>query len=112
MFFRIPVFQLFQKINRWTFNMTKILNEKSWHVRTGIHYRGLADGGMLFDADGHCVHHLNASAAGVWEICQKGAQLTEIIDALWTRFDVSREELEKDIKEILGKFEEAGLLLE
>ena len=66
--------------------------ERIWRTRSEIHYRSLADGGMLFDAAGRCVHHLNASAACVWEACGDGAQLVTITDAVCARFEVERED--------------------
>jgi hypothetical protein len=87
-------------------------DKRIWHIRSEIHYRSLADGGMLFDAEGRCVHHLNASAACVWEACQEGAPLTKITTTVCARFEVEWEEAENDIKGILCRFQRAQLLLE
>ncbi len=85
--------------------------EKTWQVRAGLHYRSLADGGMLYDEKVGKVHHFNATAALVWEACQCGQSTRQIVAGLCIRFAVEEDEVGKDVKDILAEFGESELVL-
>ena len=86
--------------------------DQQWggQVRPGLLYRPLVDGGMIYDGAQGQVHHLNASAAQVWELCQAGATSADLIDALRSRYEVGSEQAQADVRRILQSFADAHLL--
>ncbi len=84
--------------------------EKIWLARQGLAYRKLVDGGMIYDADQQQVHHLNGTAAHVWEACQQGRSCGEIARELQRLYEVELDSARADVKEILAEFAAARLV--
>ncbi len=79
-------------------------------IKEGLHYRALVDGGMLYDAECGLVHHLNATAAFVWEGCQAGEGM-EVLEGHFARqFSVDAAVARSDIERLIADFVENGLL--
>jgi hypothetical protein len=71
----------------------------------------LVDGELiLYDPKLQKVHALNATAAFVWQACDGEHAATEIAAALVERYPKSREEIERDVPEIVERFLDEGLL--
>lgn len=90
--------------------MVSVDQQRGWEVRPGLLYRSLVDGGMIYDGERGQVHHLNASAAQVWELCQSGATSAALADALCSRYEVTSEEAQADVRRMLQFFTDARLL--
>ena len=86
------------------------MDERGWKIREDLVYRKLVDGGMLYDSVEQRVHHLNATAAFVWEVCREEHQTAEIVEALCASFEVERERARLDVEAILREFSSAELL--
>ena len=84
--------------------------DQFWRVREDLVYRKLADGGMLYDNLQQRVHHLNATAAFVWENCCQRRSSAEIVEQLCASFEVERSRAELDVGAILRQFTHAELL--
>ena len=78
-------------------------------MKERLSYRKLADGGILYDGKSRQVHHLNATAAFVWEQCQKGNIVSEIVENMCSKFEVKTKLARDDLKTILRDFSEADL---
>ncbi len=83
---------------------------RRWHSRKGVHYRALVDGGILYDEEEGQVHHLNATAALVWEACQQGADLPELVSRVRVVYDVAAPQAEQDVTSVLKQLESSGVL--
>lgn len=83
---------------------------RRWHTRHGVHYRALVDGGILYDEEEGQVHHLNATAALVWEACQQGATLPELVSCVRIAYEVAPRQAEQDVTSVLGQLEKSGVL--
>lgn len=79
-------------------------------IRPEVTYRGLVDGGMLYDGRTEQVHHLNATAALIWEGRGRGLDDKQLAAALCERFEVDPERALDDVRSVLQAFEAAGLL--
>jgi len=90
--------------------MADIPDEKVWQARADLPYRKLVDGGMVYDGEQKQVHHLNTTAAFVWEACQRGCRTGEIVQGLCRSFAVDSARARADVAEILGRLSAAGLL--
>lgn len=73
-------------------------------------YRKLVDGGMIYDSQQQQIHHLNATAALVWEACQQGRSAEEIAAELCRQYEVSAEQARADVEKTLETFAAAGLI--
>jgi len=88
------------------------LNEEPvWRVRDGLHYRSLVDGGMLYDEREAMVHHLNATAALVWEGCQRAESKHQLVENISALYSADADVVSADVGEILNEFAENGLLI-
>ncbi len=86
-------------------------SEKVWQIRADLRYRKLVDGGMLYDSEKGEVHHFNATAARVWEACQGGEKISQVVEDLCRAFAVDRARAQTDVEKVLKKFIRAGLFL-
>jgi hypothetical protein len=84
-----------------------------WFVSLGVRSRNIEDGAVLLEIDeGRCCQ-LNVLGAQVWftiENSPAGIELSRIVDGLATRFQIPRQQLEKDTSDWLNKLEELGFL--
>jgi hypothetical protein len=84
-------------------------NSTRFRLKERLSYRKLADGGILYDGKSRQVHHLNATAAFVWEECQKGKVFSAIVESMCSMFEVKTKLARDDLKTILRDFAEADL---
>ncbi len=89
--------------------MGRFNNSTRFRLKDRLSYRKLADGGILYDGKSRQVHHLNATAAFVFEECQKGKDFSEIVEHMSSTFEVKTKLARDDVKAILRDFSEAGL---
>ncbi len=54
--------------------------------------------------------NLNESGAMLFELLQKGAEESDLTDALLKEYDVSREIAEADVRKFVAKVKDAGIL--
>lgn len=80
--------------------------------RAAVEYRPLADGGMVYDPDTQQIHHLNATAALIWEECGRNRSAAEIAETLCLRFAVEPTRAAADVEQVLDEFGRQGLLAE
>jgi len=64
----------------------------------------------LLDLQGECYFSLNEVGTRIWQLLQCDSSVGEALDALSDEYDVSREQLESDVGELLDRLKEAGLL--
>lgn len=69
-------------------------------------FRRLVDGGLLYDADRECIHHLNETVALICEHWRNGLVEEEIVKVLTSRFEVedeaAREQIRLALKQLDG----------
>ena len=76
----------------------------------GIIWRKIGDEVVVIKDDGLSVHVLNKTAAHIWEMCNGDCGPDDITASLCERFDVSFDEGSVDVKNVIEKLEEKGLL--
>ncbi len=64
--------------------------------------------GQVGDLD--AVYNMNAEAAFIWELIDGRTSVAQIVDAIVARFDVAREEAERDAMEFIAGLQEAGMI--
>ena len=65
---------------------------------------------VLLDLASESFFGLDAISTRVWALLQEGAGEPRIVDTLLEEYEVEREVLERDIRELLAGLEEAGLI--
>ena len=74
--------------------------------------RRIDDEVVVIQGDGHTMHVLNKTAALIWEMCDSKLEIDEIAMQLCERFDVSIEDANADVSEVIDKFIQAGIMNE
>ena len=87
-------------------------NQPVWRARSNVLYRGLVDGGLVYDSRTRRVHHLNASAALVWEACEAGRPAGDLARALCERFQVDEAMARADVESVLATLASEDLVSE
>ena len=75
-----------------------------------IIWRRIGDEIVVIKDDGLSTHVLNKTAAHIWEMCDADCGLDEIVASLCERFDVNQEVASADIKEVVEKLAQIGIL--
>ena len=65
---------------------------------------------VLLDLDGESYFGLNDVGTRIWQLLQSEHSVAGIVDTLSVEYDVSREQLESDVSDLLRKLTEAGLV--
>lgn len=64
---------------------------------------------VILDLASSSYFGLNAVGARFWQLAAEGAELSAVCDALLGEFEVERETLEQDLRDLLVELSEAGL---
>jgi len=73
-------------------------------------WRRIGDDVIVIKDDGQSIHVLNKTAASIWEMCDGKCGINEITTRLCERFDVSFEDAYADVKEIIEKLTQTGIM--
>ena len=65
---------------------------------------------VLLDLEGESYFGLNEVGTRIWQLLQSEQTVGEVLDALSEEYDVSHEQLETDVAELLGKLGDEGLI--
>ena len=75
-----------------------------------IIWRRIGDDIVVIKEDGLSTHTLNKTAACIWEMCDGKRGIDEITTHLCERFDISFEEAHVDVREIIERLLQIGIL--
>lgn len=84
-----------------------------WVVSPNVRSTYSQDGAVLLDIRKGLCYSLNPVAARVWstvEASPSGVNVRGLVDAMETHYEVSREELERDVDHYLSKLVTMGLV--
>src|SRR5258705_7974162 len=87
--------------------------EAMWLVSPDVRSTYSEDGAVLLDIRKGLCYSLNPVAARVWstvEASPSGVDLRGLVDAMETDYEISHDDLERDIDECLSKLEKMGLV--
>jgi len=65
---------------------------------------------VLLDLQSENYFGLDEVGTRIWQLLQEKKNLQEVFDALFEEYDVEEQQLEKDMKEHIGKLVETGLI--
>ena len=88
------------------------MENESWpRRRPDVLAEFLPDGGaVLYDPRTEIVNPLTATAAIIWERCDGAHTTAAMADELAAGFDAPSDVIENDIRALIGKFVEIGML--
>jgi PqqD family protein of HPr-rel-A system len=72
----------------------------------------MEDGFILFNHDSSLVHHLNPSAAIIWQLCDGSASVQELADDIATEFKLDRADVRGQVAGVVAEFEALGLVVD
>jgi len=65
---------------------------------------------VLLDLEGESYFGLNEVGTRIWQLLQSEPTVAETLDTLTDEYEVSREQLENDVGDLLDKLADAGLI--
>jgi hypothetical protein len=65
---------------------------------------------VLLDLEGEAYFGLNEVGTRIWQLLQSEPTVVETLNTLSEEYDVSREQLENDVGDLLDKLADAGLI--
>jgi len=65
---------------------------------------------VLLDLEGESYFGLNEVGTRIWQLLQAAPTVAETLNTLCDEYDVSREQLESDVGDLLAKLADAGLI--
>ena len=65
---------------------------------------------VLLDLEGEIYFGLNEVGTRIWQLLESGQTVAEAVSTLIAEYDVSQQQLETDVSELLAKLIKAGLV--
>ncbi len=70
----------------------------------------MGDGLVLFNRGSSVVHHLNPSAALVWQLCDGSGTVAQLAEDIAAEFELPPDEVQAQVGRLVGEFEALGLV--
>lgn len=80
--------------------------------RTDVVELDMGDGFILYTADASLVHHLNPSAAIVWQLCDGRSSVSELARDIAAEYGLDEEEIRRQVASLVAEFEALDLLVD
>jgi coenzyme PQQ synthesis protein D (PqqD) len=77
----------------------------------GVIVKAVGEELLLLDAARGVYQGLDAVGARVWQLMTSGSSLEEAIEVILDEYEVGREQLRKDVEELLDELRKYGLLV-
>jgi len=65
---------------------------------------------VILDLNSESYFGLDEVGTRIWQLLQEHGELRKVFDVMLEEFDVDADRLEKDLNELVGELEEAGLV--
>jgi hypothetical protein len=72
--------------------------------------RNLGETAVLIRLQTNRIYELNATGARIWELLKAGSTKEQLVDALMSEFNISREALSEAVDELLNMLQSEGLI--
>ena len=79
--------------------------------RADLVWQELDGEAVLYDPDNGFTHRMNATAVRVWEACDGKSTSLQVAGALVSQFDVTLEQAQLDVEQLIAAFARAGLFV-
>ena len=82
-----------------------------YQIQKGLIIQKIDKETVVFDAEESVLYTLNETASEIFRLLKKGLKKEEIVERIVKKYDVRKERVEKDVKEIIGKLEKRKILV-
>ncbi|HEX8650891.1 MAG TPA: PqqD family protein [Pyrinomonadaceae bacterium] len=92
-------------------------SDKSFSKRPELTTRAIAGETLIVPVTGHVgdldsIYTLNDVGSRIWQLINDQTKVRQIVEAIREEYDVTTEEAERDVTELLNSLTEAGLIRE
>lgn len=70
----------------------------------------MGDGFILYNHDSSLVHHLNPSAAILWQLCDGSASVEQLSIEVAEEYDLDQPQVQREIAELIAELDAMGLV--
>ena len=82
-----------------------------YQIQKGLIIQKLDKETVIFDADESVLYTLNETAAEIFKMIKKGLKEDEIVEKMLKKYQVKKERLEKDVKELIEELKKRKILV-
>jgi len=82
-----------------------------YQIQKGLIIQKIDKETVIFDAEESVLYTLNETASEIFRLLKKGLKEEEIVERMVKKYDVIKERVEKDVREIIGKLEKRKILV-
>ena len=82
-----------------------------YQIQKGLIIQKLDKETVIFDAEESVLYTLNETAAEIFKMIKKGLKEEEIVEKMVKKYNVRKERVEKDVREIVGELEKRKILV-
>jgi len=82
-----------------------------YQIQKGLIIQKIDKETVIFDAEESVLYTLNETASEIFRLLKKGLKEEEIVEKIVKKYDVRKERVEKDVREIIGKLEKRKILV-
>jgi len=82
-----------------------------YQIQKGLIIQKIDKETVIFDAEESVLYTLNETASEIFRLLKKGLKEQEIVEKIVKKYDVRKERVEKDVREIIGKLEKRKILV-
>ena len=82
-----------------------------YQIQKGLIIEKIDKETVIFDAEESVLYTLNETASEIFRLLKKGLKEQEIVEKIVKKYDVRKERVEKDVREIIGKLEKRKILV-
>jgi len=79
-------------------------------ARADVRVERVAESLVLIDSASGQAHHLNETAALIWDGCNGSTSVDDLVERVLTAFDADSESARRDVLAAIQQFQDLGLL--
>jgi len=82
-----------------------------YQIQKGLIIQKIDKETVIFDAEESVLYTLNETASEIFRLLKKGLKEEEIVERMVKKYEVRKERVERDVREIIGKLEKRKILV-
>ena len=82
-----------------------------YQIQKGLIIQKIDKETVIFDAEESVLYTLNETASEIFRLLKKGLKKEEIVERMVKKYDVRKERVEKDVRELFKELEKRKILV-
>ena len=82
-----------------------------YQIQKGLIIQKIDKETVIFDAEESVLYTLNKTASEIFRLLKKGLKEEEIVEKMVKKYEVKKERVEKDVKEIIGELKKRKIIV-